>query len=167
MQTEVIHPGAAVLVVIDNCVLLRACTPTEHGHAEALAFIRTIRAHALEGRVEVHEPTEFLLEFFAAYHKRGAQRNINAIVFQHGPENVDFAREIHAVSKEAALHLMDVHRKLLPGQPAFTSGADLVYLALALRLDATLVTVDGKLLSYSAIAKVMDPTSFLAELLIG
>lgn len=135
-------------VVLDSSVVVAAMRPPEPGHDDAVAFLERLRDAEARGRAVLFAPPELWFEVRVAAQKMAAARG--------GPPPPDAAAflaqlaitlvpvtdvdEIEALFAQLARHTR--------GRAPFTNATDLVYLWVAWRQSATLITLDQRLLKY-------------------
>lgn len=151
-------------IVLDNSVMMAAQLPDEAGHAAAAEAMAAL-AHGTEcGTVAVHVPTIFFLEVFAA-----SLRQLDRINRQRDSSllpAVGFNLTAQETSLEQVHEFFDFYSQTFASDVApEVGGADLYYLIIARRLNATIVTLDKGLLRHDGpVWRVLEPSSLVVEL---
>ncbi|MDI1450457.1 type II toxin-antitoxin system VapC family toxin [Polyangium sp. 6x1] len=148
----------SVRLVLDSSVLIAAMKEGDPGHADAVDFLDRLRAAHAAGQAEVFAPPELWIEVRAAAQKLRRVvvaphgRGMDELLATLGVELVPITsvEEIDAFFERLARHLRD--------RAPFTNATDLVYLWVAFRRAAALVTLDAGLIKYHGmVCDVMRP----------
>jgi hypothetical protein len=154
-------------IVIDVCVLFSAAAEDEDAHAESLALLQAVHAATKRGELEIHEPAQFLLEFFAISTRQKSRRDFTIWTFMPESDPLKLAG-VHALTEDDAAAFVRLHGDRLPGEAPFTKGGDLAYLWAAWKVGATLVTRDRGMLKYDGIfCEVIAPTILMPRIDVG
>lgn len=127
--------------------------------AETIGFLLAVRERVAAGTLTVHVPPVFVLEFFAVINRERWKRNYAAY-----PEiESDPIPVVHEeVTSEECIRFQEDHKRFLPDTEPHARGADLMYLLVARRLAAPLVTHDRGLLAYRRpFCEVREPGDWL------
>lgn len=144
-------------LVLDSSLIVAAMKPSEPSHADALDFLDRLREAQERGGASVFAPPELWLEVHVAAQKLVKQKERGA------PEPkepmVGLAIKLVAMDREEAIAgFLEQLTARTRGQPPFTNATDLVYLWVAWSVDATLITLDQRLLKYHGLlCDVMRP----------
>jgi predicted nucleic acid-binding protein len=139
-----------VRLVLDSSVIVAAMKPGEPGHADAVEFLARLRGACARGVAEIFAPPELWLEVHVAAARIGpdAPRPMEGLTIALVPLGDEAA-----IAEFLAL-LAERSRRAAP----LVNATDLVYLWLAWRVSATLVTLDRGLLRYhGALSDVARP----------
>ena len=155
------QPQTVRELVIDPCVIFAAITVAHADQHECLDFLR--RAHAVEdaGRLVLHEPPIFVLEFFSvsnrsAFETRKFDRSLYP-EFRLTDTTTPLRTRIEPFTEDDAHEIMNAIAARFPLQPEpthgnkphpYCKGGDLMYLGVARRFGCPLVTLDEGLLKY-------------------
>lgn len=147
-----------VRLVLDSSVLVAAMKHGDRGHADATAFLDRLRFARSRGDAEVFAPPELWLEARVAAAK--------AEKATHAPpprpiEELFAGLDVELVpmtSIEQIDEFLDELKRRVRDQAPFANATDLVFLWVAWRCNAALVTLDGGLLKYHGmVCDVMRP----------
>ena len=138
----------SVRLVLDSSVLIAAMKPGDPGHADAVDFLERLGQARAGDRAELFAPPELWLEVRVAAqkiersHVTPARRGVDDRLADLGVELVPMTRVDEI--EDFFAHL----RRYVRDRAPFTNATDLVYLWVAWRCSAALVTFDGGLLKY-------------------
>jgi predicted nucleic acid-binding protein len=142
-------------VVLDSSVIVAAMRPPEPGHGDAVAFLERLRDAEARGAAHLFAPPELWFEVRVAAQK-AAQKTAAA---RGGPPPPGAAAllaqlavtlvPISSVDEIDALFTLLARRTR--GKAPFTNATDLVYVWVAWRESATLITLDHRLLKYHGV----------------
>lgn len=156
-------PGMIHPLIIDVSVFMNAQATLprkEPLRVECVEFLRRVHAAHASGRIILREPPLFVLETFAVINRQAAEH-----LWMRYPEwkLAPLPTTIEPFTEDDAHELMAAHAACYPTTPPYVKGADLVYLALARKHNAALVTTDDGLLRYGSdgFASVIRPSSWL------
>lgn len=149
-------------IVIDINVFMAALSTTDRRQAVSVEFLRRVRAAERAGEILQRQPPIFVLEFFTVRNR--IRQTLDRALY---PEVVTdpIPTVIEPFTEDDAHALQQLHVARFPSDPPFVNrGADLEYLAVAVKHDCTLVSWDDGLLEYGrrAFCKVIQPSKWLA-----
>src|SRR4051812_15887610 len=126
-------------LVLDSSVLIAAVQPAEPEHADARGFVDRLRAALATGSASAFGPPELWLEVHVVEQRlTRSRRGAPAL----GGALTGLAVELVAPdSVEAMTSFLDVLTRRMRGRRPFANATDLVYLWVASRVDATVVTL--------------------------
>jgi predicted nucleic acid-binding protein len=136
-------------LVLDSSVLIAAVQPTEPDHAPARAFVERLRAALASGRASAFGPPELWLEVYVVEQRLARSRR--------GAPALGGALDALAVELVAPEGLAEISAflnlltKRMRGRRPFANATDLVYLWVASRMSATVVTLDQGMLAYHGV----------------
>jgi predicted nucleic acid-binding protein len=141
----------SVRLVLDSSVLVAAMRPTEPGHADSAEFLDDLRGGVERGAAVVFAPPELWIEAHVAVQK-GAKGGARA----RGEDAADAAEILAGLSVkltpitslEEISEFLALLGRRTHGKAPFTNATDIVYLWVAWKESATLVTLDRGLLKY-------------------
>lgn len=149
-----------IRIVIDASVLVRAVKPEEAGGSECARLFQVLHRKVRAGDVELYEPPEFLLEVAANLHRQRRNVDSSTLNFLSLENPLTFRDFPFVTEKDVTGFIRFLQEKY--GNKAFeTKAADIIYLLVAHRMSATLVTADDGLLKYADHFKVISPAQFL------
>lgn len=138
-----------IRLVLDSSVLIAAMKPAEAHHPDAVDFLA--RAREAQGALELFAPPELWFEVRVAAQKMEKGRHATA------PPSMDALLAGLSVALVPMTEVEEIDRlftdlgRRMHGKAQFANATDLMYLWVAWRMDATLVTLDGGLLKYHGI----------------
>ena len=160
-----IPPLDAVRLTIDNSVIIASIKADDHGHHAAMAAMALISDAAASGRALIHQPAIHVLEAASAYMRM--QKEIKKAFHNAStrPPGVELPATYHDVTVRRVFDFWTWHcARCGDDAPYVKRGADLTYLMIAVREDATLITQDDGLLRYDGKGiRVLRPTTLLAD----
>ena len=146
----------AARLVIDSSVLIAAIRPSEPAHADALDFVRRLRAAQAAEAVQTFGPAELWLEVHVAEQRlasAGKRPAADAGAMQ------GLSGELVAPRRqEDILEFLAELARRTRGKRPFANATDLVYVWAAAEVGAALVTLDEGLVKYHRVlCEVMRP----------
>jgi predicted nucleic acid-binding protein len=148
LYTRVVVANVNARLVLDSSVLVAAMKPSEPGHADAADLLERLRRARALAEVELFAPPELWLEARVAAQKAEKSAtgptlpDVGALLRGLDVELVPMTSvdEIDAFFERLGRHARD--------RAPFANATDLVYLWVAWRSGAALVTLDRGLLKY-------------------
>jgi predicted nucleic acid-binding protein len=135
-------------VMFDSSVMIAAATSSESSHEVANDFLARLHSTSSNGTISVAVPAIFFLELFSVLGRQDPKRYDGQLVAFLSPTRPLAVEEV-PVSTQEALTLITNHRESV-GPKAFTKrGADLLWIAAAAKVQATLVSLDDGMLNYN------------------
>ena len=148
----------SVRLVLDSSVLVAGMKQGDPGHADAVDFLDRLLAARAAGRAEVFAPPELWIEVRAAAQKLG---RFVVTPPRRGMVDLLAALDVELVPIMSVGEIdafFDQLKRYVRDRPPFTNATDLVYLWVAFRRGAALVTLDAGLLKYHGmVCDVMRP----------
>jgi hypothetical protein len=144
--------AASIRLVLDSSVPIAAMKPAEPGHADAVDLLERLRRAQTAGEVNVLAPPELWLEVRVAKQKIVKGADVDDVLAGIHIELVPMTSvsEIDEFFDTLNWHVRD--------RAPFANATDLVYLWVAWRCRAALVTFDSGLLKYHRmVCDVMRP----------
>jgi hypothetical protein len=156
-------------LVLDSSVLVAAMRPTEPGHADSAELLADLRSGVQRGAALVFAPPELWIEAHvaaqkgakggAAYRASGAgaaYRASGAGARAPAPDAAEILAGLSVkltpiTSPEEISEFLELLARRTHGKAPFANATDLVYLWVAWREGATLITLDRGLLKYHRI----------------
>lgn len=140
-----------VRLVLDSSVLVAAMRPTEPGHADSAEFLTDLRDGVRRGAALVFAPPELWIEAHVAVQK-GAKGGARAPALDAAEVLAGLSVKLTPITspEEISAFLEQLARRTY-GKAPFANATDLVYLWVAWREGATLITLDRGLLRYHRI----------------
>lgn len=136
-------------LVLDSSVLIAAVQPGEPEHADARAFVDRLRAALATGAASAFGPPELWLEVHVVEQRLARSRRGAPTL---GGALTGLAVELVAPDGvEAITSFLDLLTRRMRGRRPFANATDLVYLWVAFRVDATVVTLDQGMLEYHGV----------------
>jgi predicted nucleic acid-binding protein len=136
-------------LVLDSSVLIASVKPDEPAHDSARAFVERARPASSTGAVQVFAPPELWLEVHVVEQRLARSRRA-APVTERALQG--WTIELVAPTELAAItDFLDLLEKRMRGRRPFANATDLVYLWVAWRKDATVVTLDHGMLDYHGV----------------
>ncbi len=142
----------SIRLVLDSSVPIAAMKPAEPGHADAVDLLERLRRAQIAGRVTVLAPPELWLEVRVAKQKMVKGADVDDVLAGLQIELVPMT------SVSEIDEFFDALNRHVRDRPPFANATDLVFLWVAWRCRAALITFDSGLLKYHGmVCDVMRP----------